>query len=79
MLKIKMRYSICHGTAVNYYISKYGGKVLKTTYGGFYSIITFLIDNYNDIHTMMGDFGRAGCEDIIILKVKEIKKRWWNK
>ena len=79
MLKIKMRYSICHGTVVNYYISKYGGRVLKSTYDGVFPTITFFIDSYNDIHTMMRDFGRAGCEDITILKVKEIKKRWWNK
>ena len=79
MLKIKMRCPIYYGTAANYYISKYGGKVSKTTYSCVFSTITFLIDSCNDIYTMMGDFGRAGCEDIIILKVKEVKKRWWNK
>lgn len=79
MLKIKMRCPFCYGTAANYYISKYGGKVLKTTDNGVFPTITFLIDGYNDIYTMMEDFGRAGCEDIIILKVKEVKKRWWNK
>lgn len=79
MLKVKMRYPIYQSTAVNYYITKYGGKVLKTICGGFYSIVTFLIDSYNDIHPMTEDFGRAGCDDIIILKVKEVKKRWWNK
>ena len=79
MLKIKMSCPYCYGTAVNYYISKYGGKVLNATCGVTFSTITFLIDNYNDIHTMMRDFGRAGCKNIIILKVKEVKKRWWNK